>query len=68
MLFLEAKADERIVLFDMVSRARTAIRIYRRRNGNIGVEIDAPSEIDITRERWGKKNGDERASRIIKDS
>lgn len=57
MLFLEVKINERIILFDVVSRARTAIRIYRRKNGNIGVEVDAPSEIDITRERWDEKDG-----------
>ncbi|MBN2457297.1 MAG: carbon storage regulator [Sedimentisphaerales bacterium] len=57
MLVLEPKPDEKIILFDTVSKTRIVIKAFRRSgNGNIELAFDAPEQVRISRER-GSVNG-----------
>ncbi len=50
-LVLEAKPDERFLLFDEVSGLSTTIKVFFRNNGNLAVAFEAPSQVRISREQ-----------------
>lgn len=49
LLKLEAKPDERFLLYDSVSGLSTIIKPYYRNNGNLALAFEAPSEVRISR-------------------
>jgi len=50
-LVLEAKPDERFVLFDVVSGLSTKIKLFYRENGNLAIAFEAPRQVRISREQ-----------------
>lgn len=50
-LVLEAKPDERFVLYDVVSGLTTNIKLFYRENGNLAIAFEAPKQVRISRER-----------------
>ena len=50
-LILEAKLDERFMLFDSISGIRTTIKVFYRNNGNLAIAFEAPKEVRISREQ-----------------
>ena len=50
-LTLEAKPDERFVLFDMRSRTTTKLKVFYRDNGNLAIAFEAPAKVRISREQ-----------------
>ena len=50
-LVLEAKLDERFMLFDCVSGIYTRIKVFYRNNGNLAIAFEAPKEVVISREQ-----------------
>ncbi len=51
MLILQAKPDEKFVLFDEVSKLVTTIKVFYRNNGGFSIAFDAPSQIRISRDK-----------------
>jgi sRNA-binding carbon storage regulator CsrA len=56
-LILEAKPNERFILFDSISGLSTKIKVFYRENGNLALAFEAPSEIRISREEQWSVNG-----------
>ena len=50
-LILEAKPDERFMLFDSVSGFHTTIKVFYRNNGNLAIAFEAPKAVRISREQ-----------------
>lgn len=50
-LVLEAKPDERFMLYDSISRLHTTIKVFYRNNGNLAIAFEAPQEVSISREK-----------------
>lgn len=50
-LVLEAKPDERFMLFDTVSRLSTTIKVFYRDSGSLAIAFEAPKEIRVSREK-----------------
>ena len=50
-LVLEAKPDERFMLYDSVSRLSTTIKVFYRNNGNLAIAFEAPDQVMISREK-----------------
>lgn len=59
-LILEAKPDERFILFDEVSGLSTRIKVFFRNNGNLAIAFEAPSAIRISREQQRSVGNDNR--------
>lgn len=58
-LVLEAKPDEKFMLFDAVSRLSTTIKVFYRNNGNLAIAFEAPSAVRISRvQQRSVSNGD----------
>ncbi len=51
MLVLQAKVDEKFVLFDTVSKLTTTIKVFYRDGGSLAIAFDAPRAVEISRER-----------------
>lgn len=56
-LVLEPKPDEEFVLYDDLSKATTNVKVFYRRNGNLAVAFEAPSQIQIIRKRRSAERG-----------
>ena len=50
-LILEAKADERFILYDSISGLTTIIKPFFRNNDNLAIAFEAPSQVRISREK-----------------
>ena len=62
-LVLEAKLDERFMLFDCVSGIYTRIKVFYRNNGNLAIAFEAPNRVRIQREKqWSVDRGDRKTN------
>ena len=59
-LVLEAKVDEKFMLFDEVSRLTTTVKVFYRGNGNLAVAFEAPRQVRISREKQRSVDGGDR--------
>lgn len=59
-LVLEAKPDERFIMFDSVSRITTNLKVFYRDNGRLAIAIEAPSAVRISREQQRSAGNDDR--------
>lgn len=50
-LILETVPDENIILFDMVSRTTTKLKVFYMGNGKLALAFESPGSIIISRER-----------------
>jgi sRNA-binding carbon storage regulator CsrA len=50
-LVLEAKVDERFMLYDCRSGLYTTIKVFYRNNGNLAIAFEAPKDVRISREQ-----------------
>jgi sRNA-binding carbon storage regulator CsrA len=57
-LVLATKANEKFVLFDMVSGISTTLKVFYRNNGNLAIAFTAPKQVRISREQqWSAESG-----------
>lgn len=61
-LVLEAKPDERFMLFDSISGLSTTIKVFFRGNGNLAIAFEAPKQVRISRERQRSADGNGKAN------
>lgn len=57
-LVLEAKPDERFILFDTVSGLTTKLKVFYRNNGNMALAFEAPAKVRISREQQRSVDND----------